>query len=252
MGTLTRTLRLPLKVKDAVIVVFPPRNAAHIITSHRWRRRHLEKDAQRYYSGTRAWNCCFFATAAISVSASETGGGNYRQSRSDENIHFVLLCIISACDSLSAVLMNCPPQKRAAWNLLRVLWILSFSWKVVINTSSDRTLVLSSFDRAWKENSVEKDFAKWLAVLVAQIIVIVIFGPNAEMPIDSIINIQKYSYLLLHSNILNMKLFPYFMKLWISCNKIRLQNWMLLFIIYVQIVIWNVNCSHIIQFAPNV
>lgn len=42
------------------------------------------------------------------------GGGNYRQSRTDENIHFVLLCIISACDSLSAVLMNCPPQKRAA------------------------------------------------------------------------------------------------------------------------------------------
>lgn len=108
MGTLTRTLRLLLKVKDAVIVVFPPRNAAHIISSHCWRRRHLEKDAQRYYSGTRAWNCCFFATAAISVSASETGGGNYRQSRSDGKhsfcvtlYHISLWQPISCLDELS-------------------------------------------------------------------------------------------------------------------------------------------------------
>lgn len=31
-----------------------------------------------------------------------------------------------------------------------------------------------------EENSVEQDLTKWLVVLVAQLIVIVIFGPNAE------------------------------------------------------------------------
>lgn len=220
MGTLTRTLRLLLKVKDAVIVVFPPRNAAHIISSHRWRRRHLEKDAQRYYSGTRAWNCCFFATAAISVFASETGGGNYRQSRSDENIHFVLLCIISACDSLSAVLMNCPPQKRAAWNLLRVLWILEMSCHkhIMRCTQSyfDRKSTLAHGRKfSWERfNSIISCVSCWNNTQCS------FWSKCRKFHTDSIINIRKYLYL--YWNILNMKPFPsYFMKMWIMPNKIR-------------------------------
>lgn len=40
------------RLKTLLLLFFSPWNSAHIISSHRWRC-HLEKEAQRYYSGSR-------------------------------------------------------------------------------------------------------------------------------------------------------------------------------------------------------
>lgn len=105
-----------MKVKDAVIVVFPPetRPTSLVPTVEDvaiWKRMHRDITQAQGMKLPFLCNCWRLRLHL------KNRGGNYRQSQSDENIiHFVLYFIISAPDSLSTALMNCSSQKGTVKN----------------------------------------------------------------------------------------------------------------------------------------
>lgn len=124
MGTLGRTSRLLVKVKDAVIVVFPPETwptslVPTIEDVAIWKRMHRDITQAQGMKLPFLCNCWRLRLHL------KNGGGNYRQSQSDENIiHFVLYFIISTPDSLSNALMNCSTQSGSVRNWGRVISVL--------------------------------------------------------------------------------------------------------------------------------
>lgn len=106
-----------MKVKDAVIVVFPPETwpTSFVPTIEDvaiWKRIHRDITQAQGMKLPFLCNCWRLRLHL------QNWGGNYRQSQSDENIiHFVLYFIISTPDSLSNALMNCSSRKGAVKNL---------------------------------------------------------------------------------------------------------------------------------------